>query len=170
MPASEFPQPQDILAIGPQCIVSVLAMVVLLADAIAPKMSKRTLANISVLGLAVALVVQLAQRPGIAAQAVLQDMVITDQYAWFFNIVFLLGALLSVLLSVDYLEREGISHGEYYALLLLSTVGMMIMGAATDLIIVFLGLEVLSISLYILAGYARDSRVSEEAGLKYFLL
>lgn len=167
-----FPAPpsSDLVAIMPQLIVSVLAMVVLLADAVAPKMSKRALANISVLGLLVALVVQILQRPGIAAQPVLQNMVIADQYAWFFNIVFLVGALLSVLLSVDYLEREGISHGEYYALLLLTTVGMMIMGAATDLIIVFLGLEVLSISLYILAGYARDRRDSEEAGLKYFLL
>ena len=61
------------------------------------------------------------------------------------------------MLSVDYLEREGISHGEYYALLLLTTSGMMIMAAATDLIAVFLGLEVLSISLYILSGYARDA-------------
>src|SRR5438445_3862187 len=171
MPNGFLPPPSsDLVAIMPQLIVAVLAMVVLLADAIAPKMSKRALANISILGLLLALVVQALQRPGIAAQPVLQNMVITDQYAWFFNIVFLIGALLSVLLSVDYLEREGISHGEYYALLMLSTVGMMIMGAAMDLIIVFLGLEVLSISLYILAGYARDSRVSEEAGLKYFLL
>src|SRR5438132_3185160 len=154
----EFPTPpsSDLIAIVPQMIVAVLAMVVLLADAVAPNMSKRALANISVLGLLLALVVQVLQRPGIAAQPVLQNMVITDQYAWFFNIVFLIGALLSVLISVDYLEREGISHGEYYALLLLTTVGMMIMGAETDLIIVFLGLEVLSISLYILAGYARD--------------
>jgi NADH-quinone oxidoreductase subunit N len=171
MPNGFLPPPSsDLLAILPQMIVAVLAMAVLLADAVAPKMSKRGLANISVLGLLIALVVQLMQRPGIAAQPVLQNMVIADQYAWFFNIVFLVGALLSVLLSVDYLEREGISHGEYYALLLLTTVGMMIMAAATDLIIVFLGLEVLSISLYILAGYARDRRDSEEAGLKYFLL
>src|SRR5947209_299550 len=165
-----FPPSSDLIAIMPQLIVSVLAMVVLLADALAPKMPKRALANISVVGLLLALVVQVLQRPGIAAQPVLQNMVITDQYAWFFNIVFLIGALLSVLLSVDYLEREGISHGEYYALLLLTTVGMMIMGAATDLIIVFLGLEVLSISLYILAGYARERLISEEAAMKYFLL
>jgi len=168
MPASEFPQAQDILAILPQCIVAVLAMIVLLADAVAPKMSKRTLANISVLGLVVALAVQIAQRPWL--QPVFQKMVIADEYARYFNIVFLVGAIISVLLSVDYLEREGISHGEYYALLLLTTTGMMIMGAATNLIVVFLGLEVLSISLYVLAGYARERLVSEEAAMKYFLL
>jgi NADH-quinone oxidoreductase subunit N len=75
-----------------------------------------------------------------------------------------------VLLSMDYLEREGISHGEYYALLLLTTSGMMVMAAATDLIAIFLGLEVLSISLYILSGYARERLASEEAAMKYFLL
>jgi NADH-quinone oxidoreductase subunit N len=168
MPASEFPQAQDILAILPQCIVAILAMIVLLADAVAPKMSKRTLANISVVGLVVALVVQIAQQPW--SSPVFQNMVVADEYARYFNIVFLIGALISVLLSVEYLEREGISHGEYYALLLLTTAGMMIMAAATDLIVVFLGLEVLSISLYIMAGYARERLVSEEAAMKYFLL
>jgi NADH-quinone oxidoreductase subunit N len=169
MPTEFQPPPiSDLVAILPQLIVAVLAMVVLVADAVAPKMSKRTLANVSLVGLLAALVIQLGQKA--SALPVLQNMVIADQYAGFFNVVFLVGALISVLMSVDYLEREGISHGEYYALLLLTTVGMMIMGAATDLIVVFLGLEVLSIALYILAGYARDRLLSEEAGLKYFLL
>src|SRR5579871_3046710 len=158
MSPTDFPQASDILAILPQCIVAVLAMIVLLADAVAPKMSKRTLANISVLGLVVALVVQALQQPGLSP--VFQRMVIADEYSRYFNIVFLIGAIISVLLSVDYLDREGISHGEYYALLLLTTAGMMIMAAATNLIVVFLGLEVLSISLYILAGYARERLIS----------
>jgi NADH-quinone oxidoreductase subunit N len=166
--AFQAPPVSDLIAILPQLIVAVLAMVVLLADAIAPKMSKRALANISIVGLLAALVVQITQ--GAAPVALLQDMVVADQFANFFNIVFLIGTLISVLMSVDYLEREGISHGEYYALLLLTTVGMMIMGAATDLIVVFIGLEVLSISLYILAGYARERLASEEAAIKYFLL
>jgi NADH-quinone oxidoreductase subunit N len=166
----EFVAPplSDLRAILPQLIVAALAMVVLLADAIWPKMSKRALADISIIGLLAALVIQIAQPPGVAP--VLQNMVIADHFARFFNIVFLVGTLISVMLSVDYLEREGISHGEYYALLLLTTVGMMIMAGATDLIIVFLGLEILSISLYVLAGYARDRLPSEEAALKYFLL
>src|SRR4051812_16141422 len=164
----QMPPASDLVAIMPQLIVAVLAMVVLLADAIWPKMSKQALANISVAGLLAALAVQLGQHS--SSLAVLQNMVIADQYANFFNVVFLVGTLISVLMSVDFLEREGISHGEYYALLLLTTVGMMIMAAATDLIIVFLGLEVLSISLYILAGYAREKLASEEAAMKYFLL
>src|ERR1051326_8284063 len=141
---TEFQMPPltDLVAIAPQLIVAALAMLVLLADAVAPSMSKRTLANISIVGVLGALAGPVGVPPGRAA--VLQNMVIGDEYAAFFNVVFLIGAILSVLLSVDYLDREKISHGEYYALLLLATVGMMIMAAATDLIIVFLGLEVLS--------------------------
>jgi NADH-quinone oxidoreductase subunit N len=168
MPADQFPSATDIIAILPQCIVAVLAMIVLVADAAAPRMSKRALANFTVLGLLVALVVQVIQQPGL--EPVFQKMVAADDYARYFNLVFLVGAIISVLLSVDYLEREQISHGEYYALVLLTTAGMMIMAAATDLIVVFLGLEVLSISLYILAGYARERLISEEAAMKYFLL
>src|SRR5438270_12756584 len=107
MPNGFLPPPSsDLIAIMPQLIVSVLAMVVLLADAVAPKMSKRALANISVIGLLVALAIQISQAPGLAP--VLQEMVVGDQYAQYFNIVFLVGSIISVLLSVDFLEREGI--------------------------------------------------------------
>jgi NADH-quinone oxidoreductase subunit N len=163
------PPISDLQAIIPQILVSALAMIVLLADAMAPKANPRRLAVISVVGLLVAIGVSLVTRPE-NREPVLAGMVIADGYAHFFNILFMVSALLGVLLSVDYLEREGISHGEYYALLMLTTVGMMIMAAATDLIAIFLGLEVLSISLYILAGYQRDKLISEESALKYFLL
>src|SRR5262249_1871067 len=163
------PPISDLQAIIPQILVSALAMIVLLADAMAPKANPRRLAVISVVGLLVAIGVSLVTRPE-NREPVLAGMVIADGYAHFFNILFMVSALLGVLLSVDYLEREGISHGEYYALLMLTTVGMMIMAAATDLIAIFLGLEVLSISLYVLAGYQRDKLISEESALKYFLL
>src|SRR5689334_14484915 len=105
MPTEFQPPPlSDLVAIVPQLIVAVLAMVVLVADAVAPKMSKRTLANVSVVGLLAALVIQLTQ--GASRLPVLQNMVIADEYAGFFNLVFLVGALISVLMSVDYLERE----------------------------------------------------------------
>jgi NADH-quinone oxidoreductase subunit N len=184
------PPISDLQAIIPQILVAALAMGVLLADAMAPKSNGRKLAVITVVGLLVAIGVSLVTRPE-NHEPVLAGMVIADGYAHFFNILFMVSALLSVLLSVDYLEREDgggaswdgegsppsqrrgpvpRSHGEYYALVLLTTVGMMIMASATDLIAIFLGLEVLSISLYILAGYQRDKLISEEAALKYFLL
>jgi NADH-quinone oxidoreductase subunit N len=166
----DLPQGSELLSILPQLVVAALAMIVLLVDACAPKGNAgRAPATVSLIGLIVALVVTLGMG-ATDSQPVLGGMVISDRYTQFFNIVFLLTAIVAVLLSVEYLEREGISHGEYYALLLLTTVGMMIMAAATDLIAVFLGLEVLSISLYILAGYARERLASEEAAMKYFLL
>jgi NADH-quinone oxidoreductase subunit N len=74
------------------------------------------------------------------------------------------------MLSKSYLPKSGIEHGEYYTLLLIAVVGMMLMAASADLIIFFLGLEVMSVCFYVLAGFARQRLVSNEAGLKYFLL
>src|SRR5206468_7857487 len=77
---------------------------------------------------------------------------------------------LAVLVSESYLRREGIVRGEYFSLILLSTSGMMLMAQSADLVSIFLALELLSISLYILAGFARDRLGSQEAAMKYFLL
>jgi NADH-quinone oxidoreductase subunit N len=164
-----LPDNPDLRVIVPQALVTALAMVVLLADVMRPRMAKARLADISVVGLLVIMLVTALVKPEVPSPA-FSGMLITDGYSQFFNLLFLGAALLSVLLSVDYLEQEGISHGEYYALILLTTVGMMIMASATDLIAVFLGLEVLSIALYILSGYAREKLVSEESAMKYFLL
>jgi NADH-quinone oxidoreductase subunit N len=93
-----------------------------------------------------------------------------DNFASFFNLTFLLAAGLTILMSDDYLRREGYPVGEYYPLVLFTTAGAMWMASGTDLMTIFLGLEVLSISLYVLAGFFRRQTRSNEAGLKYFLL
>jgi NADH-quinone oxidoreductase subunit N len=97
-------------------------------------------------------------------------MLSTGGYAHFFAMVFTGSGALTVLLSRSYTAREGIEHGEYYALILFAVAGMMLMAGAADLIILFLGLELMSISFYILAGFARRRVTSNEAALKYFLL
>ncbi|HWI40424.1 MAG TPA: NADH-quinone oxidoreductase subunit N, partial [Verrucomicrobiae bacterium] len=97
-------------------------------------------------------------------------MILQDNFAIFFSLISLLAAALTMLIADPYMSREGCNHGELYPLLLFATVGMTLMSKATDLMTVFLGLEVLSISLYVLAGFNRDSIRSNEAGLKYFLL
>jgi NADH-quinone oxidoreductase subunit N len=97
-------------------------------------------------------------------------MVTTGGYAHYFAAVFCLAGLLSVMLSPSYIERTEIAHGEYYVLILLSVLGMMFMAAAADLIIFFLGLELMSIPFYVLAGFIRRRETSNEAALKYFLL
>ena len=86
------------------------------------------------------------------------------------SILFLVSGLAGVALSHDYLNRNHAQRGEYYTLLLFSITGMMLMASAHDLIVVFLALELLSIPLYILAGFFRPRLASEEAALKYFLL
>jgi NADH-quinone oxidoreductase subunit N len=96
--------------------------------------------------------------------------IVVDNLAIVFKCIFLLGAVLTVLLSVGYLNREEGPKGEYYALLLFCTVGMMVMASATDLLTLFVGLETLSIPIYVLAGFQRDRIRSNEAGLKYLLM
>ena len=97
-------------------------------------------------------------------------MVALDSFARYFNLLFLISAFLVVLISYRYLEVEEEQHAEYYALLLFGTAGMMFVAGALDLITIFVGLELMSASTYILAGFLRRRKRSNEASLKYFLL
>src|SRR5262249_25170678 len=155
------PTGRDMLAIAPQLIVAGFAMLVLLLDAIWPRMSKRLLANIGVLGLLIAGIVAWVRWPkGQGPHSAMQDMVAADAYTAFFVVALAVGGILSIWLSVDFLERENADHGEYYALLLLTILGGMVMAASINLICTFIGLEILSISLYVLAGYQTERRES----------
>jgi NADH-quinone oxidoreductase subunit N len=98
------------------------------------------------------------------------DMVTVDRFAIFASIAILAGTALALLLSIDYLASQGLHLGEYYPLVLICASGMLIMAIGNDLIVLFLGLEVLSIALYVLSGFARGHAASEESALKYFLL
>ena len=98
------------------------------------------------------------------------DSYIVDHLSIFFTCIFTLSSALAILLSAEYNERNGMKAGEYYALILLCTVGMIVLASSTDMIMIFLGIEIVSICLYVLAGFKRDDPVSNEAALKYFLL
>ena len=93
-----------------------------------------------------------------------------DGFALFLNVVIGGATVLVLLLSVGYLPRLGVDAGEYYALILFATIGMMLMAAGTDLLVIFLALELMSLSLYVLAGTFRTRPEGNEAALKYFLL
>ncbi|MEM7734592.1 MAG: NADH-quinone oxidoreductase subunit N [Deinococcota bacterium] len=95
---------------------------------------------------------------------------LADSMSLGFNMVIVLGAVIAILISFDYLRRTGLEHPEYYPLILLSSTGAMIMAAAGDLITLVLGLEIMSLAVYVLSAWRQNSRESEEAGLKYFLL
>jgi NADH-quinone oxidoreductase subunit N len=95
---------------------------------------------------------------------------IVDDYDIFLSFVFLLIAAITILTSIDYLRRENMNHPEFYALLLFATAGMQMMAGSNDLVMVFLGLEILSIATYVMAGFRRTDLKSNESALKYFLL
>src|SRR5688500_19373514 len=146
-------------------------MIVLLADAFWPKMSKRILANLSILGLLIAGGFAWADlmRKSPAGET-MQRMILADSYNAFFTLILVIGTILSIMMSVRYTETEAVPTGEYYALMLFTAVGGMVMAASINLITIFIGLEILSISLYILAGYQTDRHESDESAMKYFLL
>ncbi len=98
------------------------------------------------------------------------QMFLVDNYAVFFKSIFLIGSLLVIFFSMNYLKREELLRGEYFSLILFSTLGMMLLASGFDLVVIFLGLEIMSLSLYVLAGFKRADLNSNEASLKYFLM
>ena len=154
-------------ALYPQIIVVVTAFLVMIVDLVAN--DKRTVGYVSLIGLVVAAIVNFTMF-GPAQASAFQTMAVSDGYSLVLNLVFLVTAFLSILLSISYLQGKDMQRGEYYALLLFATAGMMLMGAAADLIVIFLGLEIMSIALYILAAFNRRQLGSGEAGMKYFVL
>jgi len=97
-------------------------------------------------------------------------MFISDSYSIFFKFIFFISLILTVLISIKYLKIERSEFGEYYTLMLFSTIGMMIIASAGDLIVLYLGIELMALSTYILAGFLRHDLKSNEASIKYFLL
>src|SRR5207247_7258017 len=158
----------DWMALGPVLIVTVTGFACLLLDTAPSDGRKGVLAGVGVLGLGGALVVSLFRWGGPAAS--FQRMLALDDFALFFNLVVCAASGLVLLLSVDYMRRQGAELGEYYVVVLFATLGMMLMAGAADLLIVFLGLELMSVSLYVLAGFFRARARANEAAMKYFLL
>jgi NADH-quinone oxidoreductase subunit N len=152
-------------------VIAVTAGLVLLLDLIPPRERKDHLGFVSALGVVAALVVTYWMTfAGTGELRGFRGMVVLDAYALFFNIVIGYATGLVLLLSMDYIRREGQESGEFYILVLLSALGMMLMAAAGDLIIVFLGLETMSIALYVLAGFFRTRPDAGEASMKYLLI
>ncbi len=165
-------QSLDMMRILPQIILSVFAVLVMVLEPFVAAGSKKLLGWMALLGVlaAAASTVRIWLYPQPGMGPAFGGSVRADEFSLFFINLFLLVAGLVILGSMDYLERDHAQHGEFYALTLMGTVGMCFMAASTDLIMIFLGLEISSIATYILAGYRRDDRLSNEAALKYFLL
>lgn len=159
-------------AIAPELIIVAAALVVLLADLALPARQRSWLAAVGLVGvLAAGAAVVLSLLAGGGTGDAFFHMVTTDGIALLANAVILLACGLTLLLSPAYVARQGVTQlGEYYALVLLATAGMMLMASATNLMTIFVGLELLSLALYILSAYFARRFRSQEAGMKYFLL
>lgn len=167
----------DLLSTLPLVILAAWACALLLVDVFIPTDRKDWTVVLAALGLAVVLGFTIAQYPQASAAAasgkvplLFHNMLVVDGFSISMNVLVLVSGLVAVALAYDYLKRMGLARGEYYVLLLFTILGMMLMASAADLIVVFLALELLSIPLYVLSGFARPRPESEEAALKYFLL
>ena len=167
MPIIQAP-PIDTLAILPLIVVSISAMVVLITGLFVKHEQSDVLSAISLVGVLAALIATISLWG--QDRSAFSGLIVADSYFVFFGALSLGIVAMTIVLSTEFVQREGFSAGEYYALLLFTGAGMLILAMSRDLIVLLIGLEVLSISLYILTGYARDRWTSEEAALKYFLL
>ena len=161
-------QPIDTLRILPEIILCGFGILVMVFEPFVAPSRKFLLGWLSLAGIlaAAAGTWWTSNNPGPA----FGKAIAADQFSFYFFYLFLLVAALTVLGSVSYLERDGLQHGEFYSLLLMGTAGMCFMAASTDLIMVFIGLEISSISTYILVGFRRRDPLANEASFKYFLL
>jgi NADH-quinone oxidoreductase subunit N len=159
----------------PEVLLTLFACAALVLDCMLARDRKRVVAWVSLIGIILALISLVVLyrdvvRVQAAGRTAFFEMIILDNYAVVFKAMFLIGAALSILLSIKYLDIEGEQRGEYYSLILFSLVGMMFMASGIDLLALFISLELMAISVYILVGYFKRDRKSNEASMKYFLL
>ncbi|MFN2520479.1 MAG: NADH-quinone oxidoreductase subunit N [Candidatus Limnocylindria bacterium] len=158
----------DLSAVLPEVIVTLTACLVIVADSLMPRgRSRDPLAVLTAIGLVAAIVAGPLTTTG---GRFFSGFVVVDTFTAFFRVLFLVLAILAVLVAPGYLARRRVPAGEYYATICFSTLGAMTIVLATDLITLFVGLELMTIPIYILAGLQRHDRYSNEAALKYFLL
>jgi len=157
----------DLISLAPVLVLSVFTMLVMLMDLFIGK-NKSALVFVALTGLLLAAVSSFAKTDWPVSS--FGGSYVVDHMSVFFTMIFCLSSGLAILLSVEYNKRENIRVGEYYSLIMFCTVGMIILASSTDLIMIFLGIEIVSICLYVLAGIRRGDTRSNEAALKYFLL
>ena len=159
----------------PVILLTLFALGILLLDLLWPAQWKRVNALTALVGILFSaggiVKIQLAlNAAGLPGESAFLNAMVVDRFTIYFWYLFLGGAAISILMSMRYLEIEHENHGEFYSLLLFSVVGMMCMAAGFDVVLIFIGLELMAISTYVLVGFLRTDRRSNEAALKYLLL
>ncbi|HXM63324.1 MAG TPA: NADH-quinone oxidoreductase subunit N [Terriglobales bacterium] len=164
-----IPQAADYVRILPEIVLAVFGMIVMLLDPfLDERHNQKTLGIIALVGSLAALAATLfqSQYPGLG----FWNMVQVDSFSVFFHFLVAAVTAVVILTSFEYMQVQGIRAGEYYALVLFGAVGMSLMSSAVELVLIFIALEISSISTYILAGFRRRAAISSESSLKYFLL
>ncbi|MBI4462326.1 MAG: NADH-quinone oxidoreductase subunit N [Acidobacteria bacterium] len=165
---TRFFQPIDLFVIVPQLELTVFACGILLMDFLLERRYKYISAVTALIGISFS-ALQLWRMRHLEVVG-FNGLLVVDSFFIYFSFLFLLATALVVLMSIKYLDLEEEHEGEYYALVLFATVGMMFMAGGTDLITLFVGLELMAICFYLLTGFLRRDRRSNEAAVKYFLL
>ena len=159
----------DYIRILPEIILTLFGMAVMMIDPLLPsKKSRKPLGLLALVGAIAAAAATVMQANYIGSAFF--DMIAVNSFSIFFHFLIALIVIVIILASYDYLEVQHINLGEYYGLILFGAVGMMLMSSATELVLIFIALEISSISTYVLAGFRRKSASSSESSLKYFLL
>jgi len=163
----------DLQLIVPELILTVCACIALVMEVVLPYRKSKLIAYFSLVGVALAAVslwVQFwANRDALPLDG-FYGMIRIDGFAIVFQSIFLVGAALAIAISTRYLDIEGEQHGEYYALVLFATVGMMFLGCGFDLITLYISLELMALTFYVLVAFTKREKRSNEAAMKYFLL
>ncbi|MEA2637693.1 MAG: NADH-quinone oxidoreductase subunit, partial [Chloroflexota bacterium] len=166
-----FPGGNDLVGILPELVLGGAFLLLMLLDLVVPASRRTWLAGFALVGVAAAFVVTIfCWFNASHGRTVYAGSFAYDRYALFVDAILLVSAALVLMISPHYLNRRGIHYGEYYALILAATVGMMLLAGATSLMVIFLAIELLSLALYVLSGFSRHEERSQEAALKYLLL
>ncbi|MGH9899012.1 MAG: NADH-quinone oxidoreductase subunit N, partial [Pyrinomonadaceae bacterium] len=156
----------------PELIVFSVATLVMIIDAFNKRQESRWMTGgLSLVGLILASLVCISQwiNPPVLNKG-FGGMIVVDNLRLSFTLIFILVSALTILISMVWVEREKLPAGEFHSLLLFATTGMMLMASGDDLVIIFLGLELLSIATYVMAGFRRTDLRSNESAMKYFIL
>jgi NADH-quinone oxidoreductase subunit N len=165
------PSNADYIRVLPEIVLSIFGMIVMFVESMLPEgRSRKGLGIFAALGALAAIAATFYQAQPQYAGFGFYGMIRVDHFSVFFHLIVLMVALATILMSLDYLPAQKIDHGEYYALILLGSVGGCLMSSAVELVLIFIALEISSIASYVLAGFRRHFAESTESSLKYFLL
>ncbi len=156
----------DFGLLTPHLIIIIAGMAILLLGNVIR--SRGLMAVLSVGAMVIGLIYAVMQWA--MPQSGFYGMFVIDNFSVFFSMIFIMTGIVTILMSRDYLIAKGIESHEYYVMILFATVGMMLMASSTDLLVIFIGLEIMSVPLYVMAGLARHNNLSNESGVKYFIM